>query len=85
MNSSDIEFTPPKPNPYANAGRRGLEKLKSNAEADRIQSKKASKNLQLTTGTPEKQYKLSLWYNRFKAFQEAVLLKEYVDAWGPPD
>ena len=85
MNSSDIEFTPPKPSPYEHAGRRGLEKFKKTAEADRIQSKKASKNLQLTAGSPEQQYKLFLWHNRFKAFQEATLLKEYVNAWRPPD
>lgn len=85
MNSSDIEFTPPKPNPFANAGRRGLKKLKSNPDADRIQSKKASKNLQLTLGSPEKQYLISLWYNRFNVFRESVLQKEYVNAWRPLD
>jgi hypothetical protein len=74
--SSDVEFEPPSPEKYANAGQATIESMKEMAEEDRMSSKKATKQLKFELGQPKQQYQRILWFNRFKGFRAYTLKKE---------
>lgn len=76
LNSSDIEFEEAAPGRFAHAGQQGIEQFINNAMSDRIESKKASKQLQLGFNAPGSDYLVSLWSNRFKVFREVTLRLE---------
>jgi hypothetical protein len=77
LNSSDIEFEPPPPNPFLNAGKDSILAMREYAIEDRVESKKQAKQLGFVKGTGRTQYLHALWYNRFCSFREHTLRVEY--------
>ncbi|KFY24325.1 hypothetical protein V493_05304 [Pseudogymnoascus sp. VKM F-4281 (FW-2241)] len=72
-NSSDVDFGPPPPNPFANAGRASIEAMIQSATEDRLTSKRFSKNLQFSRGRKTTQYRNDLWFRRFATFRQFTL------------
>jgi hypothetical protein len=77
LNSSDVEFDPPPPNPFHAAGAASVMKMLDHALTDRIASKKKSKQLTFVKGSPSTQYIHVLWWNRLTEFRQNTLNKRY--------
>ncbi|KAF2711953.1 hypothetical protein K504DRAFT_531123 [Pleomassaria siparia CBS 279.74] len=73
LNSSDIEFGPAPMSRFAYAGKKSIDKMLGTASVDRLESKKASKHLQMTAKSPNTQYAVTLWHNRFLEFRRNTL------------
>lgn len=73
FNSSDVEMSPQAPTRFSNAGKASIDAIIDSAMQDRISSKKRTRELTFSLGTPGVQYNNSLWSNRFQAFREETL------------
>ena len=76
MKSLDLEFTSAKPSRVRDAGRKSIQAIIDNTEADLISSNEQAKNLQLTIGTAKAQEQHAPWSNRFRAFRQHTLQVE---------
>ena len=76
FNSSDLEPDPVPDNPFAHLGKRSLEQMSENTLNDRINSKRAVRNLKQNAGTLSAQYHQELVWNRFQGFYANTLKKE---------
>lgn len=72
FNSSYIEFTPPLPSRYANAGRKSIEEMIKHAEEDRVQLKARDARLEKEKIEPDP----DTWYGRFTVFRTVTLQQE---------
>lgn len=79
FNSSDIEYVPPA-KPFPNLGARSIQKLRDNAEADRVESKRNSKELTICSGTLATRKHFALWSNRYEAFVTDTLEKDLANS-----
>lgn len=77
LHSSDIEFEPPPPNPFHQAGQASIVQMLDHAFEDRIASKRTTKQLTFVKGAPSTQYIHALWGNRFNHFRQHTLNKRY--------
>lgn len=68
FNSSDIEFEPA-PNEFDYAGARSIEDMLAHAVVDRLESKKASKQLLFVKCSKKTTYSNHLWYVRRQQYQ----------------
>ena len=73
FNASDIESEAPVPSFFRETAQRNLQRLLENAPKDRMETKKASKQLEHGLGAPSTQWNQLLWANRFNAFLEHPL------------
>jgi len=78
VDSSDVEVEEVIPDKFARAGAQSVSAMRENAATLRLESKKASKQLQAVTGAPGTRYQRARWGNAWKSFFEDVLLKEHV-------
>lgn len=72
FNSSEAELGESHPR-YTGLGKRSIELMAENAMADRLQSKRMSKNLVTTLRSPNTEYQCELWHARLCAFREYTL------------
>ena len=78
FNSSDIKFSDPPLDRWANVGAKSVEAIINHAAEDRIASKKMWKELKFVRGRPGTQYRHDLWFRRIETFREHVLHVKYV-------
>ncbi|KAG9228955.1 hypothetical protein BJ875DRAFT_476184 [Amylocarpus encephaloides] len=72
VNSSDIEYEPTA-NEFAGAGAQSVDLMLGRAVENRLESKKAAKQLQFVQNSKKTMYINYLWYNRFLAFRRGTL------------
>jgi len=75
FNSSDLEFEPADDS-LARLGARSIAAIIDDAFADRVKSKRMSKQLQFTKGAPGTVQTNATWMNRFVSFQIHTLSVE---------
>ena len=75
FNSSDVEFEP-EDDSLSRLGARSIASIIDSAFADRVESKKKSKQLQFTKGAPGTVHLNATWMNRFVSFQIHTLSVE---------
>jgi hypothetical protein len=75
FDSSDIEFEPPSPNAFINAGRASIATVVEHAGEDRLTSKKSCKQLAFVAASKKTEYMTHLWYARFVAYSTFALKK----------
>ena len=77
IDSSDQDFDAP-PNSFAKAGQASIKSMIEHAKEDRLSSKRAAKELSDVRGSISTQYNKALWFQRFEAFRQHVLMTRYV-------
>jgi len=74
FNSSDIEFEPP-PDRYSHVGSMSIEAMLENRFNDRLNSKKASRQLVQSVNSPYHQRMIAMVWRRFETFYVHTLQK----------
>jgi hypothetical protein len=75
FNSSDIEYEHPPPDPFGSAGAHSVAAILERASDIRVESKKASKQLQAVSGAPATRMQRARWSNAWQVFYTSALKK----------